>query len=112
MHPALGTRWIDLAVDDVTARPYWSGCAADIDVAVWDTTSDVGVPASIACWSTAPARSSHRVRRRLSSDARSHCRALTEAAQVARLIVGSREDIRPPTTSPRRSDFAPGMPVS
>ncbi len=99
MHPALqdSTR-LDLAtVDDESCRDLLGRlAAAEIEVAVWETTSDVGVPAFQSLLVDRTGEIDH-----IGSGAGCHpvreialLRALTEGAQVrTTYVVGSREDI-------------------
>ncbi len=99
MHPALQDRArLDLAtVDDASCRNVLERLgAAEIDVAIWDTTSDVGVPAFQCLLLDRTGQNDH-----IGSGAGCHptravalLRALTEGAQVrTTYVAGSREDI-------------------
>lgn len=99
MHPALQDRTrLDLAtVDDPDCRDVIERLgAAEIEIAVWETTSDVGVPAFQSLLVDRTGEIDH-----IGSGAGCHptrevalLRALTEGAQVrTTYVVGSREDI-------------------
>jgi ribosomal protein S12 methylthiotransferase accessory factor len=111
MRPALQDAMrIDLAtVDDGDCRDVLERlAAADIEVAVWDTTSDIGVPAFQCLLVDRTGAIDH-----IGSGAGCHAtreiallRALTEAAQVrTTYIVGSREDILPADYQPATLGF-------
>jgi ribosomal protein S12 methylthiotransferase accessory factor len=101
LHPVLqDERRLDLAtVDDDAGRAILDRLAqADLDVAVWETTTDIGVP-TFECMAVDRTGEI----RHVGKGAGCHptpevalLRALTEAVQVrTTYIVGSREDIKP-----------------